>query len=74
LLETLRPFPDAARAVGAALHRLETEAAARITAKAARRVSGGADSEPPERNALVIEHEHHTSDGNGRDDAREVEP
>ncbi|MGJ4928723.1 hypothetical protein ACQR1I_13620 [Bradyrhizobium sp. HKCCYLS2038] len=31
LVETLRPFPDAARAVGAALHRLETDAAAAIT-------------------------------------------
>ena len=30
----LRPFPDAARAVGAALHRLESEAAATITERA----------------------------------------
>jgi hypothetical protein len=35
LIEALRPFPEAARAVGAALHRLESEAAADIRARAA---------------------------------------
>jgi hypothetical protein len=43
LLEALRPFPDAARAVGAALHRLESDVAHDITPKAAA--------------ARVIEHE-----------------
>lgn len=50
LVEALRPFPDAARAVGAALHRLESDAATDITAAA--RKGWRAASEP-----LVIEHQ-----------------
>jgi hypothetical protein len=42
LIEALRPYPDAARAVGAALHALESEAATDITEAA--------------RKPLVIEH------------------
>ncbi|MDA9401738.1 hypothetical protein [Bradyrhizobium sp. CCBAU 45389] len=34
LVSALRPFPEAARAVGAVLHRLETDAAAEITQRA----------------------------------------
>jgi hypothetical protein len=34
LIAALKPFPDAARAVGQALHRLESEAAAEISDKA----------------------------------------
>jgi hypothetical protein len=50
LLDTLRPFPAAAQAVGQALHELETRAAQDIAAKAARRQA-----------PLTIEHR----DGNG---------
>jgi hypothetical protein len=49
LVAALRPFPEAARAVGAALHRLEAEAAKDITAAASR---GRARPEP-----ALIEHE-----------------
>lgn len=34
IVTALRPFPEAAQAVGAALHRLETEAAATINQRA----------------------------------------
>lgn len=44
LVEALRPYPEAARAVGAALHRLESEAADDITSGSRKPV------------ALVIEH------------------
>ena len=36
LVQALRPYPDAARAVGAALHLLEADAAADITARASK--------------------------------------
>ncbi|WP_438277983.1 hypothetical protein [Nitrobacter sp.] len=49
LIAALRPFPDAARAVGAALHRLESDAATDITATAGK---GRARAEP-----VLIEHE-----------------
>lgn len=39
IVGALRPFPDAARAVGAALHRLETDAAAAITERSGRPVA-----------------------------------
>jgi len=48
LVAALRPFPEAARAVGAALHRLEAGAATDITAAASK---GRARPEP-----LTIEH------------------
>jgi hypothetical protein len=49
LIAALKPFPDAARAVGAALHRLESDAATDITAAAGK---GRARPEP-----VLIEHE-----------------
>lgn len=49
LVQALRPFPDAARAVGAALHRLESDAAIDITAAASK---GRAPPAP-----VLIEHE-----------------
>lgn len=49
LIAALRPFPDAARAVGAALHRLESDAATDITAAAGK---GRARPEP-----VLIEHQ-----------------
>lgn len=49
LITTLRPFPEAARAVGAALAALESEAAADITARAS-------PVAPPVTAPLVIEH------------------
>jgi hypothetical protein len=49
LIAALRPFPDAARAVGEALHRLESDAALDITAAASK---GRARPEP-----VLIEHE-----------------
>jgi hypothetical protein len=36
-VNALQPFPEAARAVGAALHALESKAAADITANASKR-------------------------------------
>jgi hypothetical protein len=48
LVDALRPFPEAARAVGAALHRLESDAATDITAAASK---GRARPEP-----VLIEH------------------
>jgi hypothetical protein len=48
LVDALRPFPEAARAVGAALHRLEADAAKDITAAASK---GRARPEP-----IQIEH------------------
>jgi len=49
LIAALRPFPDAARAVGEALHRLESDAALDITAAAGK---GRGRPEP-----VLIEHE-----------------
>ncbi|WP_439925581.1 hypothetical protein [Nitrobacter sp. JJSN] len=49
LIAALRPFPEAARAVGAALHQLESDAAVDITAAAGK---GRARPEP-----VLIEHE-----------------
>jgi hypothetical protein len=49
LIDALRPYPEAGRAVGAALHRLESDAAQDITAAAAK---GRARPEP-----ALIEHE-----------------
>jgi hypothetical protein len=60
LLTALKPYPAAAQAVGQALHELEMRAAQDIAAKAARRQA-----------PLTIEH--HTTDGNGRDQG-EVAP
>jgi hypothetical protein len=37
LVNALQPFPEAARAVGAALHQLESKAASDITANASKR-------------------------------------
>ncbi|MBR0796114.1 hypothetical protein JQ615_12010 [Bradyrhizobium jicamae] len=51
IVTALRPFPEAARVVGAALHRLESEAAAAITERAGKRQ---ARPEP-----VLIEHEQH---------------
>jgi hypothetical protein len=48
LLKALKPFPEAAAAVGDALARLETESAESIRAAAGK---------PPKREALLIEHE-----------------
>ncbi len=48
LVTTLRAFPEAARAVGAALHRLESNAAADITAAAKRKAQAA---------PLLIEHD-----------------
>ncbi|MBN8963037.1 MAG: hypothetical protein J0H71_18035 [Rhizobiales bacterium] len=49
LVEALRPYPEAARAVGAALHRLESDAATDITAAAKK-----GRAAPPE--PMLIEH------------------
>lgn len=49
LIAALRPFPEAARAVGAALHRLESDAASDITAAASKRAERPAP--------VLIEHE-----------------
>lgn len=49
LLLALRPFPDAARAVGAALHLLESDAATDITARAARPAPKVIEHEPRAR-------------------------
>ena len=49
LVDALRPFPDAMRAVGAALHRMESDAAKDITAAAASK--GRARPEP-----VLLEH------------------
>jgi len=51
LIATLRPFPDAARAVGAALASLEADAARDITARATASTSAGPVAQP-----RVIEH------------------
>lgn len=53
IVQALRPYPQAAAAVGAALHRLETEAAAAITdrasgpAKSPATIEGRAELPPP---------------------------
>jgi hypothetical protein len=49
LIDALRPFPEAAKAVGAALHRLESEAATDITAAASKR--------PARPEPVLIEHD-----------------
>jgi hypothetical protein len=49
LIDALRPFPEAAKAVGAALHRLESDAATDITAAASKR--------PARPEPVLIEHE-----------------